>query len=155
MAGEQDGHPLLGEAPDQQAHVAHARRVKTGRGLVEQQQLGVAQQRRGDPEPLAHAVRVAADAVRWRLELDRLERCVDLVAGAVAVIGGQHLQVAPRAQVRIEGGRLDEPRHALQRATLSIGSRPNRRTLPSVGRIRPSIIRSEVVLPAPLGPRYP
>ena len=33
------------------------------------------------------------------------------------------------------------------------GSRPNSRAAPSVGRISPSSIRSEVVLPAPFGPR--
>ena len=45
------------------AHVAHPGRVEPGRRLVEQQQLRLAQQRRRDPEPLPHAVRVAADAI--------------------------------------------------------------------------------------------
>ena len=63
VAGEQHGHPLVGQPPDQQPHVAHSGGVEPGGRLVEQQQLRIAQQRRGDPEPLAHPVRVAADPV--------------------------------------------------------------------------------------------
>ena len=58
--------PFAGETADQQAHVAHPARVEAGRGLVEDQQARAAQQRRGDAEALAHAVRVAADAVPAR-----------------------------------------------------------------------------------------
>ena len=55
-----------------------SRRVEAGRRLVEQQQARLAQQRRGDPEPLAHPVRVAADPVLGAVgELDDLERLVD------------------------------------------------------------------------------
>ncbi len=38
------------------AHVPHAAGIKPSRRLVEQQQLGVPQQRGGDPQPLAHPV---------------------------------------------------------------------------------------------------
>ena len=78
MAREDDRHALVGEAADEHAHVAHPGRVEAGRRLVEQQQLRVAQQRGGDAEPLAHAVRVAADPVAGAIgELDRLQRLVD------------------------------------------------------------------------------
>ncbi len=73
--------PFVGQAADQQAHVAHAGRIQAGGGLVEDQQSRPAQQRRGDPEPLAHAVRVAADLVRGAGgQLDRLEHLVDALA---------------------------------------------------------------------------
>ena len=55
--------PLSASDADQRAHVAHARRVEPGRRLVEQQQPRLADQRAGDAEALAHAVRVAADAI--------------------------------------------------------------------------------------------
>ena len=56
-------------------------RVEPGGRLVEQQQVRLAEQRRGDAEPLAHAVRVAADAVLGAIgQLDRLEHRVDVAA---------------------------------------------------------------------------
>ena len=49
-------------------------------------------------------------------------------------------------------GASTKPATPSSAATLICGSRPNSRTEPAVGRISPSIIRSEVVLPAPFGP---
>ena len=66
--------PSDGEPLHELAHVAHAGRVEAGRRLVEQQQLRLAQQRRGDAEPLAHAVRVAADAILARGRAARRRR---------------------------------------------------------------------------------
>ena len=59
---------------------------------------------------------VAADAVSGPPgELDELQRAVDPLAGAVAVVRREQLEVAPAAQVRIEGRRLDEPGDAVKR----------------------------------------
>ena len=117
VAGEQYGHPLPRQPANQQAHVAHAPRVKPGGGFVEQQQLGLAQQRRGDPKALAHAVRVAADAIPGAVgELDGVQGGVDPPARVAAVERGQQLQVAPPGQVRVERRRLDEAGHARERA---------------------------------------
>ena len=78
VRGEQHGDALVGEPPHERAHVAHAGRVEAGGRLVEQQQPRVAQQRPGDPEPLAHAVRVAADPVLRAVgEVDGVERRAD------------------------------------------------------------------------------
>ena len=111
---------------------------------------------RGDAEPLAHAVRVAADAVACAVgQLDGVERRVDARRGVAAVEGGEQLEVPAAGQVGVEARRLDEARRRRRaRATPSPAGRGRTaRTVPAVGRIRPSIIRSEVVLPAPLGPR--
>ena len=62
----------------------------------------------------------------------------------------QRLQVSPAA---ISGAVRYLTQVSLVGREREPGSRPNSRTVPAVGRIRPSIIRSEVVLPAPLGPR--
>ena len=75
--------PFAREPLHELAHVAHAGRIEPGRRLVEQQQLRVAQQRRGDPEPLAHPVRVAADPVLGTVaQLDDVEHLVDAAARA-------------------------------------------------------------------------
>ena len=59
---------------DEVAQPAHALGVETVRRLVQDQQLGVAEQRRGETEPLAHAERVALHApVGGALELDELQ----------------------------------------------------------------------------------
>src|SRR3954462_9544619 len=63
VAREEDRDPLAREPFGGRARVATAGGARAGRRLAEQEQLGVAQQRRGYAEPLAHAVRVAADAV--------------------------------------------------------------------------------------------
>ena len=119
---------------------------------------GRAQQRCRDPEPLAHPVREAADAMAGaRGQLDDLEHLVDALPCAAAVERGEQLEVLARGEVGIEARRLDESGDALQsaRAPSRIGSRPNSSTVPSVGMISPSAIRSVVVLPAPFGPRKP
>src|SRR5256885_3568079 len=56
--------PFAGEAAHEVAHVAHACRIETGRRLVEEKQARRAQERRRDPEPLAHPVRVARSEER-------------------------------------------------------------------------------------------
>ena len=90
--------------------------IEAGGGLVEDQQPRTAQQRRRDPQALAHAVRVAADPVLGaRAQLDDLEHLLDPARRAVAVERGQQLEVLARAQVGVEAGRLDESGDTLQR----------------------------------------
>ena len=117
VRGQQHRHALVGEAADQQAHVAHAARVQAGGGLVEDQQPRVAQQRAGEPEALAHAVRVAADLVARAVgELDGVERGVDPRGRVAAVERGDELEVPAAGQVGVEARRLDEAGDAVERA---------------------------------------
>jgi hypothetical protein len=96
--------------------MSHATRVEAVRRLVEQEQPRVPDERRGNTEPLAHALRVAGDpVVRPRPKIDDLEQLVDPRAPAVEVERGEQLKVLAAAQVRIEVGRLDEPGDAVQR----------------------------------------
>ena len=96
-------------------HVAHAGRVESGRRLVEQEHPRVAEERRGDAEPLAHPVRVAADLVlRAVAKLDDVEHLVDPAAGAASVVVGEQLQVPSSAHVGVEAGPLDEARDSFQ-----------------------------------------
>ena len=107
--------PLVGQRADQRAHVAHARRVEPGCGLVEQQEPRAADQRPGDAEALAHAVGVAADAILRPVgEIDGVERRVDLRARVAAVQRRDELEVLAAGEVGVEARRLDEPRDAIE-----------------------------------------
>ena len=109
--------PLVGEPADERAHVPHAGRIEAGRRLVEQQQARRAQQRPGDAEALAHAVRVAADLVLRAVgEVDGVEHLADAAFGAFAVERRHELEVAAPAEVRVEARRLDEARDAVEGA---------------------------------------
>ena len=130
--------------------------IQAGRGLVEQQQPRVAQQRGGDAEALAHPVRVAADPVALAVgELDDVEHLVDPPRGVAAVERGEQLEVLAARQVGVEARRLDEARDAVERARAVARAGRGRRAGPRrrSGVMSPSSIRSTVVLPAPLGPR--
>src|SRR6059058_2169935 len=116
VAREENRDPVAGEPPDEVAHVAHARRVETGRRLIEQEETRLPEERRGDPETLTHAMRVAADLVlRAVSQLHRLEHRLDPGAGARLVVIGEQPKVAAAGEVRIEPRPLDEPGHALER----------------------------------------
>jgi len=62
MAGYEHRLAVGGEAAHERAEPANAFRVEPVRGLVQDQQLRVAEQRAGEPEPLPHPKRVAANA---------------------------------------------------------------------------------------------
>ena len=75
--------------------------------------------------------------------------------GVAAVERGGELEVA---RARSGTGRSAAPRRSPRRRPGRArprrrGSRPNSRAVPASGRMSPSSIRSDVVLPAPLGPR--
>ena len=118
VAGEQHRDAFVGEAADQQAHVAHPGRIEAGRRLVEDQQARAAQQRGGDPEPLAHPVRVAADAMcSARGVSSTISSTSSMRAFAPSPSSAaSSSRFLRRAQVGVEARRLDEARDALQRA---------------------------------------
>lgn len=64
VAGEEDRTALTREAPEEAAHPEHAFRVHAVDRFVEHQHRRITEQRDGDPEPLLHAEREAADAAR-------------------------------------------------------------------------------------------
>ena len=93
VAREQHGHALRGEPPDAASRMS---RIPAGSRpvcrLVEDQQARVAEQRRRDPEPLAHAVGVAADPVAGTVgQVDVVEHLVDPRRRVAAVVGRAQL----------------------------------------------------------------
>jgi hypothetical protein len=116
VGGQQDRQPLLGERRHEPAHVAHASGVEPVRRLVEQQQPRPSEQRGGQPQALAHALRVAPDLVVAATgQLDDLQHLLDPFVVPAAVQGREQVEVPTPGQVGVERGRLDEAGHPVQR----------------------------------------
>ena len=99
VRGEQHGAAAVGEAAQQAAHPAHALGIEAVGGLVEDQDLRVAEQRVGEPEALAHAERVLADAPAGRrlVEADELQQLVDAPRRHAHGLGGDGERLAAAA----------------------------------------------------------
>ena len=147
---------LRGERAQEVAQPAHALRVEPVGGLVEDEQLRLAEQRRREPESLAHAERVALDAAPCRIlrarrgaaprrRASRARRRPGRASAGGHAPSGPGGSRWPRAPRRSAARDARAPRRAA------------RTRAPSARRrcARPSSIRSVVVLPAPLGPRKP
>ena len=89
------------------AQVAGADGVDADRRLVEEDDLGVVQDPARDVQPLAHAARVALDALLLAaLQADELEHLVDPVALCLA---GDAVELGEVAEVVVRGEPLVEP----------------------------------------------
>ena len=88
---EEDRHPQLDVEPaNLLPHRGAADRVEAGRGLVEEQDLRVVDERRGEVEPAPHAARVRADsAIEGVTDVDQLGQLGD---AAVGVASGQAVE---------------------------------------------------------------
>ena len=117
-------------------------RVQARGGLVEQQDLRLAEQRRSEREPPPGPVRACADsAVGHGLQAGALERLVRIAAPGAR---GRQRRVRARGPAGMEAVAVE---HAADPAVVC--------ARPDVGRARPNRIRSVVVFPAPFGPRKP
>ena len=72
VARKKNGCTAVRDAVHEQPHLAHLLRVEAGRGLVEDQQVGLAEERLSDPEALLHPVRI-----RLHLPADRASEVGD------------------------------------------------------------------------------
>ena len=76
------------EVPDEPAHLGHAGGVHAVGRLVEDQELGVLEQRAGDPEPLLHPERVRPESVGApRGEVDLFQDSLDPRLRSAGVAG--------------------------------------------------------------------
>ena len=125
--------------------------------LVEDQRVRVAEERGGEPEPLAHAEREPADAPPGHLgQPDHRQHLVDPAPARGRLPRRRHQQVV--AGRCATGGR--RPRRAA-RPTSRAGSRDAavraavERGRARVGAVEPRSSRIVVLLPDPFGPRKP
>jgi len=59
MAGDEDGHPLIGQRSDQGSHLDDSGRVQPVGGLIEDEQGRPGEEGGGNSQPLFHAQRIA------------------------------------------------------------------------------------------------
>jgi hypothetical protein len=154
---EHNGTPFGGQGLDHVAHVEHAGRIQTVHGLVEDEELGVAEQTGGDAETLAHAHGVLGHLVVGPVQdADSFERRLYAVLRRRLARGGQDLQVLAPGEMAVEAGFVDGGPDASQGAVAVPGDcLPRRDMVPASARVSPRSTRISVVLPAPFGPRYP
>ena len=117
VRGEQDGAAAVGEVAQQAAHPAHALGVEAVGGLVEDQHLGVAEQRVREPEPLAHAERVLPHALAAaRLSSPTsVEQLVDARAPATPIIWAETAERLAAAAAAVLGGGVEQDADAAAR----------------------------------------
>ena len=117
----------------------------------------------------ARLAKAATSCTFWRLPFDRARTFLSVSSAKRSMSDVAVVVVARAAHARQQGERLgarqrrpqvglaghvgDAPVRARPRRVQA--SRPNSSARPSVGRCSPSSSRIVVVLPAPLGPRYP
>ena len=162
MTGQEDRRAAGVEREEQLADFADALRVKAIGRLVEDKQLGLPHQCRGEPKALAHAERVGL----YRAPIDPgqsdpLQRGVDPTPPSRP---NRCLDRSHRARPRLArpdkwpyaaGPSTREPtRGNTSRPRRGIG-RPSSSTSPDVASTNPRTMRSVVVLPEPFAPRNP
>ena len=107
MAGDHDGDALAGELDQQPAHLLDTGRVQAVGGLVEDEQLGLAGQRQGDPEALLHAHGVGAhQAVLVLGQAHQRQGAADLMVAQALHLGGDPHVLGP-CEVAVAGRGLD------------------------------------------------
>ena len=148
--------PLRRVPAHEVAQPADPLRIESVGRLVEDQDLGLAEEGGGEGKALAHPERVVARAPRRRLvECHGLQGLVRARLGIPAA-RATGPQVVPGAAAGVEARALehgaDRPRRVGQ---LPVRAAVERSRVPLDGSARPRIMRRVVVLPAPLGPRKP
>ena len=155
MAGDQDRPALRRHRSQEIPQPPDPLRIEPVRGLVEDQDLGVAEERRGKVESLLHAERIGLDApCAHAFELDQPEH----------LLHSGRRQPGSRAITRrwLRPRRPGwKPEVSTTAPTVPIGAgrerygRPSMVAVPDVAFASPSRMRRVVVFPAPFGPRKP
>ena len=148
--------PSRGQRPQEAAHPHDALGVQAVERLVEHEHRRVAEQRRGDAEPLPHAERVAAGlAPGHRLQAGLLDHLVD-PPGGQALRVGQPQQVVAAGPARVQRGGVQQRRRRGSAGAAGCGTAARRSArCPRRRASRPRITRIVVDFPAPLGPTKP
>ena len=107
MAGDEHGASRRGVAAQEVAQPVDAFGVEAVGRLVQDEDVGIAEERGGEPEPLPHAEREAADTpTGGALQPDLGEDLVDAVVGETGG-GGEDAQVVAGSAAGMEARRLE------------------------------------------------
>ena len=154
VGGQEDGLAELAQTVDDLPGGAARRRVEARCRLVEEDQLGIADQRERDVQPAALAARQRSPRAPRPARAGRRARASRPPArGAGSSRRTAPGTRAPSARARAADSCRTMPRRARHSAPPRDGSAPSTRTPPPLGLRKPSRISTVVVLPAPLGPR--
>jgi hypothetical protein len=155
VAGHQHGASLVGQGPQQASNPEDPFRVEAVDRFVEDQDVGLAEQRRGDSEPLSHPEGELTDAASGYLgQSDGGENLVD-PASWDAVRVGQPKQVVAGGAARVDGVGVNNAPTSCSGNRSCPYFRPPTVTCPAEGVSSPTIMRIVVDLPLPFGPRKP
>ena len=161
VRGHQHRDAERAEAGDEREHLLAAERVEAGGRLVEQHQLGIADERLGELRALAHAGREPADRAEPGLvEPDEVEDVGRPLARRARRQPARARRTSTRRRPRsgrAAGSRARACSRAAsaRRSGSAATSMPHTSMRPSVGWASPSSRRNIVVLPAPFAPTRP
>ena len=131
-------------------------RVQPIRRLVEDEELRVGEERRGDPEALLHTEREALDRLAIAADQADLRKDRFDAPERQAAEAGERHEVGPGRQAGDERRALDRGPPRARRSRAGVWTdEPRTDALPPEGRIRPSRIRMSVDFPDPFGPTRP
>ena len=124
VGGQHDGAALGHHREDHVAHLSHSGRVEPVHRLVQKEQLGVCQQARGNPQPLAHSHRVFRDPVVATVgQADALQRWPDAVRRGRFACRGEKPQVLPACEMAMEPGFVDDGANTSERRVAMLRDR--------------------------------
>ncbi len=113
---QHDRAALGDQRQDHVAHLAHTGRIETVHRLVQDQQLRITEQTRGDTETLAHPHRVLRHPIIGATgHSDPLERRSDAVPRRPFASRGKNLQVLAARQMAVKPGLVDDRTDTRQR----------------------------------------
>ena len=117
VRGENDRPPLGDPGANERTKLLDSARIEAVGRLVQDQHLGIGEQAAGNPEPLAHALRVGADAIVGAVrEADPFEHGIDTHVCLRLARGGRDPEVLSPAQMLVEAGLLDDRADTGQRS---------------------------------------
>ena len=107
MARENDGPSALAEIADELAYLDDTCRIQPVGRLVQKDELGIAEERTGDPQALLHAKRVGGVLAAGAFsEVNELEETIDIGRGPPPADPLEVEEIRPPREVRVERGCL-------------------------------------------------
>src|SRR6516165_2678185 len=155
LLDQQDRNAFVAHLCHDLKHLAHDQRREPLRGLIENQQLGIEQQRAADREHLLLAAGELAPRVLLSLS-EAGKELVDALRGPWSLALQRHFQILIDTEIGKDAppfGNVADPNAAIRNVSQRVVSTPKIVTRPWRGGVSPMRLRKVVVLPAPLRPK--